>query len=212
LSARGHEVGVAGRGLHVVHHAFVGVSVADRGLEIVRREPQLGSREGHGSRLGAHDVPRLGLAGIAQAQAPRVLVAGVQVSRQPLVAVQELDQQREVGAVARADFLAHQPGAELSHQRVQGAPSQRAVGNCGLLGSVVRDFPTLGDIDAARHAVFFENLGQAPATIRVVLQERMEFKWIHNASRLLSAGCQVLGEPQVLEGSRSFSGNKFPGY
>ncbi len=75
---------------------------------------------------GVQDVPGLGLAEGAQALAAGVPVVGVDLDRQVLGGVDELDQQGELVAVARAHRRSHEGLSELLRQAGQAPPGQRS--------------------------------------------------------------------------------------
>ena len=98
------------------------------------------------------------------------------VRGQPLVAIEKLDQQRKVIAVAGEDFLADQLRAELLHQLAQRFAGQRPVDDDRLLFAVIGNFPGLGDIAVAGTSSFSQNFDETPPAVRIELEIRLELE------------------------------------
>jgi hypothetical protein len=97
-----------------------------------------------GARLGVQNIPGLGFAMKAGSSLNRmcVFVIGVHLNREIIGRINELGQQREIGAIAREATRANQIRAIFQRQIGQAAPGVRAANNKILLV----DLPRFGQI------------------------------------------------------------------
>ena len=124
--AGGDEHRVAGRHRQLVHrgqHLLARLRVASTRGPWRARSSCLKPTRTAGAGLGLEDDPRLGLAVVEAQLALGERAAGVEVHRQALAGVEQLGQQRRVGAVA-GDVLGPEPPLRVGGDRV---PHQRAV-------------------------------------------------------------------------------------
>ena len=130
---------------------------------------------------GVQHVPGLGLAEGAQSLAAGVPVVRVDLNRQVIGGVDELDQQGELVAVARAHRGAHEGLSELPGQPCKAAPGQRPRAHDALRPRQRRDLEGLPHRDVRRQ-VLAEALAEAAAAPDGAAQVRLEGKDVGKGS------------------------------
>ena len=149
-----HVDGVAGPDRVPRHHRVV-IFGLERLEELVAAQALPDAGDDRGVRGGPEDVPGLGLAVGGAVHATRGLVVGVEVDREHVRGVEELEEEREVRA---APALADEFVRELVGEVVQDSPLVGAVRDRSGRVLVVAHLPGLGDY-ALRDVAFAEVLG-----------------------------------------------------
>ena len=106
---------------HIEHEAL-----PDRGPEGGSVNLRLHAGHDPGSRFGFQEIPRFCLAELVRADQPAsLIVVGMDLDRQPVCAIEQLDQDREPHREAPRNIRPHQVGAVGGHQPIERLPGVR---------------------------------------------------------------------------------------
>ncbi len=87
--------------------------------------------------------PRFRLAAVGRVEAGGLVVMGMDLNRQVLLRIEELEQERELGLRIVAS---QQVGAELPHERMERQAAQGTGRHATLVVTVIDDFPAFGEM------------------------------------------------------------------
>ena len=147
-------------------------------------------RVDHAAGIGGEDVPGLGLAQVGRIQPCGLFVVGMDLNRERLSGVEELDQEGKTRLrVVAAEKFRTAP----ANQFAQGRTGQRPLVDDALIRAVIADFPTLGII-VARADRLSQAGFQAAVPPEIATHEQTKTKRIKRDHRLFLDG---VGSTQV---------------
>jgi hypothetical protein len=173
-AAGGDEQGVAALDVDAVQEGARVLPVAQRRLEPGPVDAAAQAREEMRARPGLRDDPCLGLRLAAQRRRDRG--RGMDLHRERLARVEQLDQQREPVLVARRAGRAEHRLAVVRPQVVERPALQGSLGHDALVVRAVDELPGLADRRLGRQRPAVELLESAPAP-DALLEHRAEGEW-----------------------------------
>ena len=124
---------------------WLDLPILDGRLELLAGDARPQPRVDQAARLGVHNHPGLGLA-VVTGQAFSLFVVGMDLDRQDLAGVDELDQKRELAPARQARPQNFR--AAMVHQVAQGGPGEFSLVDDAHGVAIVRQFPALGIVVA----------------------------------------------------------------
>ena len=167
------------------HIVFLHLLVVEHRLQLIvfqyvgivhSRHLAVEAHDEFGVFVGLHHIPHLGLA-VAQTALLGQLVIGMHLHREPVVGVDDLQQERELLTIFVEDRLPHQVAHESLHQVVDLVALEVAIGDFALLIPNAREQPHLAAV-RQRTVVHTQLLLDFAAAPDFIFKDGFEFQGI----------------------------------